>query len=190
MTQTVSISISSRFFGVAIPFFGFAFYLVQKFYVRTSRQLRQLDIEAKAPLISQFLETLSGIATIRSYGLERWFEKSLFKLLDLSQTPFYLLSCAQVWLESMLGLLTSIAAIILVSITVAVRGSSTAGLLGVALTSLVNFSLELTDLVTGWASLETAMQAIWRVKMFKHSTPTERKKTTTSAENKFLKLRR
>lgn len=41
---------SSGFFAISYPFLGALLYIVQKFYLRTSRQLRLLDLEAKSPL--------------------------------------------------------------------------------------------------------------------------------------------
>lgn len=43
-------------------------YYIQKFYLRKSRHLRFLDLEAKSPLYAHFVETLEGLATIRSFG--------------------------------------------------------------------------------------------------------------------------
>ena len=52
--------------GLAIPVVAAAVYWLQHTYLSTSRRLRVLEIEAKAPLFSHFLETLSGLATIRA----------------------------------------------------------------------------------------------------------------------------
>lgn len=41
---------SSGFFSISYPFLGALLYIIQMFYLRTSRQLRLLDLEAKSPL--------------------------------------------------------------------------------------------------------------------------------------------
>jgi hypothetical protein len=41
---------------------------LQKYYLRTSRQMRLLDLEAKSPLYSHFLESLTGLVEIRAFG--------------------------------------------------------------------------------------------------------------------------
>ncbi|KAJ5908187.1 ABC transporter [Penicillium taxi] len=48
-------------------------YPLLRFYLHTSRQIRHLDLEAKSPLFSSFLETSKGITTIRAFG---WQERS------------------------------------------------------------------------------------------------------------------
>lgn len=149
--------------------------MVQRFYLQTSRQLRVLDIEAKAPLISQFLDTLRGLTTIRTYGTERDFEKRFFDKLDWSQRPFYLLYCIQIWLGLVLELCVAAIAIILVGITVGIKNSPTAEFLGVALVSIIGFAINLNDLVRNWTNLETAIQAIYRIQSFALTTPSEQK---------------
>lgn len=52
-----------------MPFLAATLFVVQRYYLRTSRQVRLLDIEAKAPLYKLFIETATGVATIRAY---RW----------------------------------------------------------------------------------------------------------------------
>ncbi|THC96637.1 hypothetical protein EYZ11_003887 [Aspergillus tanneri] len=63
--------------------------------------------------------------------------------------------------------------IVLVGITIGIRGSPTAGFLGVALNSVISFSLELAELVTSWTDLETAIQALSRIKSFTANTSAE-----------------
>ena len=41
---------SSAYLAIAYPFLGAILYVVGRFYLRTSRQLRFLDLEAKSPL--------------------------------------------------------------------------------------------------------------------------------------------
>lgn len=41
---------SSPYMAISYPFLALLLYVVQRFYLRTSRQLRLLDLEAKSPL--------------------------------------------------------------------------------------------------------------------------------------------
>ncbi|MAD85040.1 MAG: hypothetical protein CL912_18935 [Deltaproteobacteria bacterium] len=60
--------------------------VIQKYY-RTSRQVRILDLEAKSPLYTHFIETLSGLPTIRAFGWSSSFISQNLNLLDASQSP-------------------------------------------------------------------------------------------------------
>ena len=50
IAQAIIILTGSYWLGVSYPLLILVFYLVQRFYLRTSRQLRLLDLEAKSPL--------------------------------------------------------------------------------------------------------------------------------------------
>lgn len=69
-----------------IPFLILVVYVLQDIYLRTSCQLRLLDLETRAPLFSHFLETLDGLATIRAFGW-RECQRLCGALLDASQRP-------------------------------------------------------------------------------------------------------
>ena len=65
------ISTGSPHMAILIPFILLALYVIQNVYLKTSRQLRFLDLEAESPLYSHFLETLSGLPTIQAFGWQR-----------------------------------------------------------------------------------------------------------------------
>ncbi|QKX58862.1 uncharacterized protein TRUGW13939_05990 [Talaromyces rugulosus] len=166
-------SIAVWYMVIPIPFLVGLVYGIQKFYLRTSRQLRLLDLETKAPLYSHFIESLSGLATLRAFGLsEAAFEKN-FQLLDISQKPFYLLLCVQRWLTLVLDIVVAIVAVLLISLAVALRSRINAGFLGVAMVNVMNLSTALTNLVNFWTLLETSLGAVRRIKEFTENTESE-----------------
>lgn len=50
LVMTAVIAIASPWVAISYPVLFFALYAIQKFYLRTSRQMRLLDLEAKSPL--------------------------------------------------------------------------------------------------------------------------------------------
>ncbi|KAF3491610.1 Cyclic peptide transporter [Arthroderma uncinatum] len=164
---------SSAYVGAAIPFCIFVVYGIQKIYLRTSRQIRLLEIEFMAPLQSQLLEVLSGLPSIRAYGWTEDYQERNKVLLNTSQQPYYLLFCLQRWLNLVLDLLVAGIAILVVSIATSLRGKASTGLLGVALFNIVNFSGSLQQLVAHWTKLEIAIGALSRIKIFIGKTPRE-----------------
>ena len=56
--------LSAGYFAAVMPPVLLMMWVLQKYSLRTSRQMRILDIEAKSPLYSHFIESLSGLATI------------------------------------------------------------------------------------------------------------------------------
>lgn len=174
------ISTGASYMGITIPFVILVIYLIQKVYLQTSRQLRLLEIEARGPIYSHFLETIEGVVSIRAFAWEEEAKKTHNRLLDIAQSPYYLLSCIQRWLKLVLDLIVAALAILVVALAVSQRGTTSAGLLGVALTNILGFSQSLTRLVTEWTTLETSLGAIARIRSF--ATTTEQESSTVTHE--------
>ncbi|KAF5559536.1 multidrug resistance-associated 1 [Fusarium napiforme] len=141
---------SNPYIAAAFPLLGAVYFYLQRGYLRTSRQLRLLDLEEKAPLYTQFLETLSGLATIRAFEWRDAVIQANHSLVDRSQRPFYLLMIVQRWLVLVLDLTTAALALLLVGLAVRLRGQ-------------VDF----------WTSIETSIGAVARIKQFAEETGEE-----------------
>lgn len=176
---------SSYLTAAVIPFVVLAVYYVGTFYVRTSRQIRLLDIEAKAPLFSQFLEVMSGLASIRAYGWSEHYQRQALIALEFSQRPFYTLYCIQRWLNVVLDLMVAGISVAVVGISLSMRASSTLNLLGIALFNIVGFSGTLQVLVTQWIDLETSIGAVSRIRSFVQHAKTEDLDTETEVVPTF-----
>ncbi|KAF2200883.1 canalicular multispecific organic anion transporter 1 [Delitschia confertaspora ATCC 74209] len=164
--QMVLIGIASPFAAISFPVVLIAVYAIQRFYLRTSRQLRFLDLEAKSPLYTQFTEMLSGLATIRAFGWQSFLETKAKVLLDRSQQPFYLLFAVQRWLTVVLDLIVAAMALILIILVVTLRGELSAGYVGVALLNVILFSQSIKLLISFWTQLETHIGSVARIKNF------------------------
>lgn len=57
------------FIAIIIPITALYWWL-QKMYVATSRQLRRMESSTRSPIYSWFGESVSGIATIKAYGMQ------------------------------------------------------------------------------------------------------------------------
>jgi ATP-binding cassette, subfamily C (CFTR/MRP), member 1 len=132
-----------------------------------------MDLEAKAPLYSQFTECLSGLVTIRAFGWQKEMEDKSRYLLERSQRPFYLLFAIQRWLTLILDLVVAAIATILIICVVEMRGSISAGYVGVALFNIIQFSQSVKLLITFWTNLETHIGSIARVKIFNETVKPE-----------------
>ncbi|OGM47599.1 ABC multidrug transporter [Aspergillus bombycis] len=171
--QMVFIGIASKYAAISFPAVILAVYCIQKVYLRTSRQLRFLDLEAKAPLYSHFSDCLGGLVTLRAFGWQQSMEEKNYELLDYSQRPFYLLYAIQRWLTLTLDLVVAGIAVLLIVLVVVLRGSMSAGYVGVALLNVILFGQSIKLLVTFWTNLETHIGSILRVKMFSENVPSE-----------------
>jgi ABC-type multidrug transport system fused ATPase/permease subunit len=166
MAQMILVGVASVYAAIAFPVVLGSLYVIQKVYLRTSRQLRLLEIEAKAPLLSHFTDCLSGLVTLRAFGWQDAMEEKNLKILDYSQRPFYSMYSAQRWLTLTLDLVVAGIAIVLINLVVALRGSLNAGYVGVALFNVILFSQTVKLLVQFWTNMETHIGSVVRVKDF------------------------
>ncbi|KAF2804997.1 uncharacterized protein BDZ99DRAFT_397241 [Mytilinidion resinicola] len=162
---------SSVWLAIAYPLIGAIMYVVGRFYLRTSRQLRFLDLEAKSPLYTHFLDTVKGITTLRAFGFLPDDVQKNARLIDTSQRPAYLLLMIQEWLNLVLGLVVMLIAVVLV--TLSVRLHSKSGFAGAALYSLISLGENLTGMVLQYTRLETSIGAIARLKTFNETVKPE-----------------
>ncbi|KAF5644186.1 multidrug resistance [Fusarium tjaetaba] len=142
-------------------------------YLRTSRQIRLLDLEAKSPLYTHFTDTIKGVATIRAFGWQQFDIAHSNKLLDTSQRPAYLLAMIQQWLATLLHFIVTGTAVLLIALATQLR--TNAGLTGASLISLLTFSEALSNLITSYTSLETSLGAVSRLRSFSETVETENK---------------
>ncbi|KAK1544257.1 hypothetical protein CPAR01_04890 [Colletotrichum paranaense] len=182
------IASASWYIAISFPVLILIFYYIQRAYLRTSRQLRLLDLEEKAPVYlgdekekanqslsksTHFLETLSGLPTIRAQALTHPSVTHAHALIDRSQRPFYILLLTQQWLTLVLDLTTTALALLVVGLAVHLRDTVSVALTGVSLVQLISFTETLKLLIQFWTSLETSIGAVARIKNFAEETPDE-----------------
>lgn len=167
------ISTGSSYMAATIPAVFAVLYLLQKVYLRTSRRLRLLDLEMRSPLYSHFLDTLAGLSSIKAFGWENTFTKEMIDRLDTSQVPYYLLFCAQRWLNLVLDLIVAGLAIVVVTMAVKLKGASNPSSLGLSLNNILSLNEILSLLLQFWTQLEVSLGAITRTREFTQTTPSQ-----------------
>lgn len=171
--KLILLAVFSTYLGIAIPLVAIAIYFLQRFYLQTSRQMRLLSIEARAPLYTHFTESASGSKTIRAFGWQTIFEEQCYQLIDSAQRPVYLQSCVQHWLGFVLDIVVTILAVALVGTIVTWHGKFSAGSVGVSLLMIMSFSEVSTRLIQTWTKMESSVGAVARVKQFAEETACE-----------------
>lgn len=162
-----------KYAGAITPFVFTVVYVVQHFYLRSSRQIRLLDIECKAPLYTQFTESAAGLLHIRAFGWEQEVLAQSLELLDISQKPYYYMFVIQRWLEMVMDLLVLALAMFMLPIAFNIELSTTAAGIALSLVTLIQFSEILTLFVRDWTELETSLGAITRLRHLFANTPQE-----------------
>ncbi|TQV89952.1 ABC multidrug transporter [Cordyceps javanica] len=160
---------------ISLPFLAGALYFIQRYYLRTSRQVRILDLEMKAPLHTYFQETAAGLSHIQAFN---WVEQSVelgLTLLAESQRPYYVMMLIQQWLVLILGLLTGSLAILLVLLALFVNHGASESSVGLSFLSLLALSNTFVAMIIAWTGLEIGAGALTRLLNFRENTPQETK---------------
>eukprot|EP00887_Chlorella_sp_A99_P003460 scaffold7.g3460.t1 len=139
-----------------------AYARIQARYIATSRELKRLDSLAMSPLFAHFTETLAGLATVRAFRKQPFFEARNAALLDASNRAYWPMQCVNRWLSVRLELL-GIAVVFGSAVFVAVAMPRSAGLAGLALTSALNLTGLMNWGVRMTTELEVNMNSVERV---------------------------
>ena len=62
----IVISVTTPPFTALIVPLGLTYYFIQRYYLRTSRELKRLDSVSRSPIYAHFQESLGGLSTIRA----------------------------------------------------------------------------------------------------------------------------
>ncbi|TDZ53945.1 ABC transporter gloK [Colletotrichum trifolii] len=173
VVKVAILAVFSQYLGITLPFLAIMLYFLQRFYLQTSRQVRLLGIEAKAPLYTHFSESVAGSATIRAFQWQSQYQNRNYDHIDTSQRPAYVQFCIQTWLAFVLNVMVTALAVILVSIVVTWHNKFSPGSVGVSLVMVIGFSEELARFIQTWTKMESSVGAVARIRRFVQETETE-----------------
>ncbi|PBK93614.1 P-loop containing nucleoside triphosphate hydrolase protein [Armillaria gallica] len=159
----ILILIAVPWLAISIPVLGVVYWGLQKVYLATSRQLQRLTLSSKTPLYTAFTVTLSGLTTIRAFHSEKLFKDMSVYHLDRSQVPMYYRYAGIRFLRTSLNLLTACVAIAIAGLAVGLRGSTSGGYLGVALSQLVSLAQSLINLLLAYTRVENGIVSVERL---------------------------
>ena len=147
--------------------------LAQKIYVSTSRQLRRLESSTRSPIYSWFGEAVSGISTVKAYGLQDKFISEIEKKVDkntMSMEPNFV---ANRWLSVRLEMLGNV--IIFFASLLAVLGRDTLdpGIVGLSLSYAMQITNTLNQLILRTSIIENNMVSVERIMEYQSGLPQE-----------------
>ncbi|XP_041981791.1 multidrug resistance-associated protein 1 isoform X4 [Aricia agestis] len=160
------ISYSTPIFMAVIVPIGVVYYLIQRFYVATSRQLKRLESVSRSPIYSHFGESITGASTIRAYGvLERFVEESE-RGVDHNQACYYPSCIANRWLAVRLEMIGNLIIFFSAVLSVLGRDTMNAGLVGLSVSYALQITQTLNWLVRMTSEVETNIVAVERIKEY------------------------
>ena len=106
LTSLIVISIATQgFVLVALPFLLVLYVMLQRIFVRTSRELQRLEAVTRSPIYSNFRETVDGIPIIRAFSFSEHFIGKNEMFIQENARAFVNQKQASEWLSVRLDLL-------------------------------------------------------------------------------------
>ncbi|XP_033235781.1 ATP-binding cassette sub-family C member Sur isoform X3 [Drosophila pseudoobscura] len=93
----INLTITPWFLAFTLPICG-AYYIIQKFYRCSARELQRIENSTNSPVISHLSETIQGVTTIRAYNQQARFTEILFRRLEANTIASALLNTSNRWL--------------------------------------------------------------------------------------------
>jgi ABC-type multidrug transport system fused ATPase/permease subunit len=166
VTIVVLISIITPAFLIAASVISVLYFLIGRFYINSSRDLKRLESVNRSPLYQQFGETLSGMTTIRAYGDERRFIRENLVKINTQHRPFIYVWATNRWLAFRVDVVGALVAFFSGAFVILSVGRIDAGAAGLALTYAVTFTENVLWFVRLYSANEQNMNSVERVKEY------------------------
>lgn len=142
------------------------YYLIQNFYVATSRQLKRIESVTRSPIYSHFGETITGQSTIRAYGAQQRFIADSVQRVDFNQLCSYPAIVAARWLAIRLEVIGGFVIFFAALFAVLSRDSVAGENVGLSITYALQITSMLSWLVRITAEVETNIVANERLEEY------------------------
>jgi ATP-binding cassette subfamily C (CFTR/MRP) protein 1 len=164
-TMVVIATSTPAFLIFVIPL-SYVYLSYQKYYLRTSRELKRLDSVTRSPIFAHFQESLGGISTIRAYQQQNRFLLENEWRMDANLRAYFPSISANRWLAVRLEFIGSI--IILISAGLAILSVATGtvlspGMVGLAMSYALQITQSLNWIVRQTVEVETNIVSVERV---------------------------
>ncbi|KAL7626400.1 ATP-binding cassette glutathione S-conjugate transporter ycf1 [Parahypoxylon ruwenzoriense] len=153
------------FVSLIIPLSA-VYYWVQRYYLRTSRELKRLDSVSRSPIYAHFQESLGGISTIRAYRQQERFELENEWRVDSNLRAYFPSISANRWLAirlEFLGAVIILAAAGFAIISVTNHSGLSAGMVGLFMSYALQITTSLNWIVRQTVEVETNIVSVERV---------------------------
>lgn len=160
------VSVSTPGFVALIIPLSAMYYWIQRYYLRTSRELKRLDSVSRSPIYAHFQESLGGISTIRAFRQKERFELENQWRVDANLKAYFPSVSANRWLAvrlEFIGAVIILSASGLAIISVAGGNGPKASMVGLAMSYVLTVTTSLNWIVRQTVEVETNIVSVERV---------------------------
>ncbi|KAK9257215.1 P-loop containing nucleoside triphosphate hydrolase protein [Lipomyces tetrasporus] len=161
----VVVSSANPAFVLLVVPIAFLYVYYQRFYLRTSRELKRLESVSRSPIYAHFQESLHGVSTIRAYSQVRRFNRTNEYHIDFNNKAYYPSMIARRWLAIRLEFLGSmiIFSAALLSILAIASGRLSSGLVGLTMSYALQITQSLGSIVRTTVEVEISTVSVERI---------------------------
>nr|XP_032825762.1 cystic fibrosis transmembrane conductance regulator [Petromyzon marinus]QGA72813.1 CFTR [Petromyzon marinus] len=149
---------------VTLPL-GISCMVLRHYFLRTFRQLKQMESEAKNPIFAHIVATLKGLWTIRAFSRDDYFENIFHQALDIHTATWFLYLSALRWFQMRIDIIFTLFITAVTFISVGVKGYSE-GSIAIALTLAMNIMSTFQWAINTSIEVEGMMRSTERILRF------------------------
>ncbi|XP_043365328.1 multidrug resistance-associated protein 1-like isoform X2 [Dermochelys coriacea] len=153
-TILVIMCASPLFILVVIPL-GYLYFIIQRYYIASSRQIRRLAGASHSPVISHFSETLLGLSTIRAFGHQERFIRQNKDVVNENLVCFYNNVISNRWLAVRLEFLGNLMVFFAALFAVLAGNTINSSTMGLSISYALNITQSLNFWVRKACEIET-----------------------------------
>ncbi|XP_067399370.1 multidrug resistance-associated protein 1-like isoform X2 [Emydura macquarii macquarii] len=161
-TILVIIFASPLFIVVVFPL-GYLYFIIQRYYIASSRQIRRLAGASHTPVISHFTETLLGLSTIRAFGHQERFIRQNKDVVNENLVCFYNNVISNRWLAVRLEFLGNLMVFFAAWFAMLAGNTVNSSTVGLSISYALNITQSLNFWVRKACEIETNGVSIERV---------------------------
>jgi len=94
-----------HYFGIALAPLLLIFLFASSYYRASARELKRHESLHRSVLFARFAESVSGVASIRAYGLQTYFKERVRDAVDQMDSAYFLTFANQRWLSTRLDMI-------------------------------------------------------------------------------------
>ncbi|KAI8633111.1 ATP-binding cassette transporter protein [Xylariaceae sp. FL1651] len=152
-----------HYFAIALVPLSIFFVLAASYYRASAREVKRFESVLRSVVFAKFSEGLSGVASIRAYGLQKRFVGDLRNAIDEMNSAYYLTFSNQRWLSIRLDLIGNLLVFTTGILVVTSRFSVPPSIGGLVLSYILSIVQMLQFTVRQLAEVENGMNAVERL---------------------------
>lgn len=155
-----------HYFAIALVPLFFLFIFSASYYRASAREVKRFESVLRSTVFAKFGEGLTGVASIRAYGLQNRFIKELRQSIDEMDAAYYLTFSNQRWLAVRLDLIGNCLVFTTGILVVTSRFNVSPSIAGLVLSYILSIVMMIQFTVRQLAEVENGMNAVERLRYY------------------------